>query len=131
MRDLSLSSLNGFAPRAAWSIASNRCCTSTKQATGAREMKTKTAKMISSMIISPRDRCRAHAFQSRVSGSSTHLTRVLLVLRVVKVESRCFVGANRPAVGVNGMIVAGIEAFQIVVLNSSASSRQNRTNRFH
>ena len=84
-----------------------------------------------SMTFSPREARRAHTFQSRVSGPSTDLTRALFIRSVIKTGFRFSADLNRLVAEVNGVIVAGMEAFQIVVLNSSASSRQNQTNRFH
>jgi hypothetical protein len=68
------------------------------------------------MIIWQREGCRAHAFQSWVSGSSTDLTRALFAFRALEAESRRSAGPNRVVADVNGMIVAGIEASQIVLL---------------
>ena len=101
---------------AAWRIASVRCSTSTKQAGTAMAIKMKTAKMVHSMMPSPRESRCAHTFQSRVSGSSMDLTRVFFVGWVVKAEPRLCAVSSRGVAAVNGMIVAGIEAFQVLIL---------------
>jgi hypothetical protein len=102
-------------PAAAWRIASVRCSTSTKQAGTAMGIKMKMAKMIHSMMSWPRESRCAHTFQSRVSGSSMALTRVF-VRWVVKAEPRLCAGSSRVVAAANGMIVAGIEAFQVLIL---------------